>query len=203
MMIKNHGIYHNSEYTFLENKEVEQVQPVQMNIYQNNTYGKDLTWQCFSNEPRVQKWKLGKDQQSCISTFVAYLTCPSSNQEHQPRHDHGIPCIAVCQIYRDTLQEVHRTSQGSNFLGRNFSDKDNVTVPIQFTIENEQTPLKRLSFFKSRPIHFHINSTCVIRLSNETSFVFPALNSTSHFLLQSTVSHRSDSSSETNFSCCH
>ena len=38
--------------------------------------------------------------------------------------------------------------------------------------------------------------------SNKTSWVFPALKSTSHFLPQSTVSCRSDSSSEAN-SCCY
>ena len=32
---------------------------------------------------------------------------------------------------------------------------------------------------------------------------FPALKSTSHFLPQSTVSHRSHSSLDANFSCCH
>ena len=32
---------------------------------------------------------------------------------------------------------------------------------------------------------------------------FPALKSTSHFLPQSTVSRRSDSSSEANSSCCY
>ena len=38
---------------------------------------------------------------------------------------------------------------------------------------------------------------------NETSWVFPALKSTSHFLHQSTVSCRSDSSSEANSICYH
>ena len=38
---------------------------------------------------------------------------------------------------------------------------------------------------------------------NKTRWVFPALKSTSHFLPQSTVSHRSDSSSEANSTCCH
>ena len=32
------------------NKEVEPVEPVQMNIYQNNTYRKDLSWLHFKNE---------------------------------------------------------------------------------------------------------------------------------------------------------
>ena len=38
---------------------------------------------------------------------------------------------------------------------------------------------------------------------NKTSWVFPALKWTSHFLPQFTVSHRSNSSSEANSSCCH
>ena len=29
----------------LENKEMEPVEPIQMNIYQSNTYRKDLSWQ--------------------------------------------------------------------------------------------------------------------------------------------------------------
>ena len=33
----------------------EPLQPVQMNIYQSNTYIKDLSWLNFNNEPRVQE----------------------------------------------------------------------------------------------------------------------------------------------------
>ena len=36
-----------------ENKEVEPVEPVQMNICQNNTYTKDLCWLHFDDEPWV------------------------------------------------------------------------------------------------------------------------------------------------------
>ena len=39
--------------------------------------------------------------------------------------------------------------------------------------------------------------------SNKTSWVFPILKSTNHFLPQSTVSLRSYLSSEANSSCCH
>ena len=39
--------------------------------------------------------------------------------------------------------------------------------------------------------------------SNKTSWVFPALKWTSHFLPQFTVSRRSNSSSEAKSSCCH
>ena len=54
-------------------------QLVQMNIYQSNTYRKDLSWLHFNNEPMVQERQQVKDQQSCISTLVAYPTIPSSN----------------------------------------------------------------------------------------------------------------------------
>ena len=49
------------------------------NIYQSNTYKKDLSWLHFDNEPRVQEKQQVKDQQSCIFVFVACLTVPSSN----------------------------------------------------------------------------------------------------------------------------
>ena len=38
---------------------------------------------------------------------------------------------------------------------------------------------------------------------NETSSVLPALKLTSYFLPQSTVSRRSDASSEDSSTCCH
>ena len=43
-----------------------------MNIYQSNTYRKDLSCLHFDNEPRVQKRQQVKYQQSCIFVFVAY-----------------------------------------------------------------------------------------------------------------------------------
>ena len=39
--------------TSLEEREVEPVKPVLKNIYQSNTYRKDLNWLHFDNEPRV------------------------------------------------------------------------------------------------------------------------------------------------------
>ena len=60
-------------------KKVEPVEPVLKNIYQSNTYRKDLGWPHVDDEPRVQEKQQVKDQQSCISVFVASLTNPSSN----------------------------------------------------------------------------------------------------------------------------
>ena len=37
--------------TSLKNKEVEPVEPVQMSIYQSNTYKKALSWLKFNNNP--------------------------------------------------------------------------------------------------------------------------------------------------------
>ena len=90
--------------TYLKNKEVEPVEPVQMYMYQSNTYRKDLSWLHFNNEPRVQEKQQVKDQQSCIFVFVACLTIPSSNQGHQPRRDNSIPYMGIWQIYRDREQ---------------------------------------------------------------------------------------------------
>ena len=63
---------------FLENKEEEPVELVQMNIYQSNTYRKDLSWLHLDDEPRVQERQQMVDQQSCKSIFVVYLTFPRS-----------------------------------------------------------------------------------------------------------------------------
>ena len=59
--------------------EVEPVEPVLKNIHQSNNCRKDLSWQHFDDEPRVQEKPQVKDKQSCIFVFVACITIPSSN----------------------------------------------------------------------------------------------------------------------------
>ena len=101
-------------------------------------------------------------------------------------------------------KKLHRTNQGSNFLGANFSNRNDVRAPIQFRRESQPLYLKRWFFLKKWPIHFQISSTSVSRpVKKKTSGIFLALKSTSHFLPQSTVSRKSDSSSEANSNCCH
>ena len=53
------------------------------------------------------------------------------------------------------------TDQGSNFLGGTFSNKDKESATIQLRRQSQSQHLKRLFFFKNRPINFHINSTSV------------------------------------------
>ena len=75
MGTKKSCIYQYNEKTPLEKKEVEPVDPVQMNIYQNNTYRKDLRWSHFDDEPRVSE----RQQVKGISVFAAYLQIPCTN----------------------------------------------------------------------------------------------------------------------------
>ena len=70
-------IYQNNQQTSLENKEVEPVEPVQINIYKSNTYRKD--WLHYDDEPKAQDRQQVKNQQFCISVFVVYPTIPSGN----------------------------------------------------------------------------------------------------------------------------
>ena len=60
-------------------------------------------------------------------------------------------------------KKLHRMNQGYNFLGGSFSNRDKVRIPIQFWTVSQPQNLKRWFFHKSRPFHFHINSTSVIR----------------------------------------
>ena len=94
-MTEKQCIYQNNDKISLENKEVEPIEPAQMNIYQSKTCRKDLTCLHFDNEPNVQGRQQVKDQYSYISLFVVYLTIPSSGWEHQPKYDNSIPCTAV------------------------------------------------------------------------------------------------------------
>ena len=58
--------------SIITSKEVEPVQPLQVSIYQINTYRKELSWRNFEYEPRVQERLQVKDQKFCVSVFVAY-----------------------------------------------------------------------------------------------------------------------------------
>ena len=104
-------------------------------------------------------------------------------------------------------KNLYWTNQGNNFLGGSFSNIDSVRTPIQLRREKQFLDLKRLFFFKNRPMLFTSIVTPMelpelLDGANETSWVFPALKSTSHFLPQSTVSHKPYYSSEANPNCC-
>ena len=61
------------ERTFHKIEEEEPVKPVQINIYQSNTYGKDLTWLPFNYEPRLQK-KAASEGPTILNIFLCSLS---------------------------------------------------------------------------------------------------------------------------------
>ena len=167
---------------------MEPVEPVQMNIYQSNTYRKDLSWLHFDDEPRVQERQQIKDQQSCMFVFVAFPQFQVANRSTSPDMAtvfHAWPCGRFIEIQRNLRRKnLHRTNQSSNFLGGSFSNRDYVRAPIQFGRENQPQHLQRWFFLKNRPIHSHISSTSVTRSikqnqsrfsSNEINKPLPAL----------------------------
>ena len=94
----------------------------------------------MDNEPRVQARQQVKDQQSCISVFVAYLGIPRSKTRSTSSdmstvfHAWSYGRFAEIQgsLWR---KKLHRTNQGFNFLGSSFTNRDNVRAPIQFRRE--------------------------------------------------------------------
>ena len=127
---------------------MELVEPVQMNIYQSNTYRKDLSWIHLDNEPRVQERQQVKDQQSCISVSVAYPTIPSSatrsTSSDMTTVYHTWPYDRFIQIQSNLWRKkLHKTNQGSNFLEGSFKNRDNVRAPNQFRRESQPQHLER------------------------------------------------------------
>ena len=66
-------------------------------------------------------------------------------------------------IKTNVCWKLHRTNQGSNFLGNSFSKTDNVGALIQIRRKSQPQHLKRWFFLKNWSSHYHINSTSVIR----------------------------------------
>ena len=118
-----------------------------------------------------------------VPIFEVCPTITSNNQQHhQSWNDNSIhawPYGRFIEI-QDNLgrKKLHRTNQGSNFLGDCFRNRDNVRATIQFGRESRPEHLKRWIFLKNRPIHFHINSTSVIIpvKRNKSSFLFIKIN---------------------------
>ena len=82
-------------------------------------------------------------------------------------------------------KKLHRTNQVPNVLGGSFSNRDNLRAPFQFRGEKQPQHLKRQFFRQNRPINFY---PMLFNRSKETSWIFPALKSTSSFLPQYSVS---------------
>ena len=59
--------------------KTEPARPVQMNIYQSNTYRKGFNWPHLAGKPSVQEKQQVLDQKSCTLVSVAYPSYASSS----------------------------------------------------------------------------------------------------------------------------
>ena len=82
-------------------------------------------------------------------------------------------------------KKLHRTNQTSNFLGGSFNNRDYVRAPIQFRTESQPQHLKSWFSLRTDPSIFTSIAPVLLDWSNESSWVFVALKSISHFLPQS------------------
>ena len=132
-----------------QNKEAGLIQPIQMNIYQNNIYRKRLKMATFW-------WFQVKDQQSYIPVLVAYQRYPSSSWEHQPTNGNSIPCKTLRSIYSD--KNIPRSKKSKNqrfqFPESSFSYRDNVSALIQFRTKTQSHYLERWFIVKNSSLIF-------------------------------------------------
>ena len=127
------------------------------------------------------------------------------------------PCLVVavqpCIEWIPIFKKGYRATSGE----RTFIEQIKATILLEAvlaieimqetlsSLEEKVTPsiLKYDFSSKTNPFIFTSIASVLLDRSNETCWVFPALKLTSYFLPQSTVSHRSESSSEANSSCYH
>ena len=143
----------------LQWEPVEPVQPVQMNIYKNNTCRKDLSWLHFNIDPNVQERKCKTN--SSIVFFCSLWKNQEANGSTSPdittvlhTRPYGTFIVIKCSFSR---KKPCRTTKGSNCHNHSFSNKDNVRAPTQFRVDRKPKHLKRWLLFKNRSINFHIN----------------------------------------------
>ena len=138
-----------------------------MNIYQSNTYRKNLSWLNFYDQSRASERQHVKDQQPCITAFVVFQHIRITGRSTRP----DVTTVFHVRAYGRFIEihsnlrrkNIYKTNQGSNFLGYSFSNSDNVQALIQFRRETQPRNLRRSFSLKNRrPIHFshQLHSCC-------------------------------------------
>ena len=143
-----------------------------MNIYHSNTYGKDLSWLHFNDEPRIQE--------KAASEYPAYLffqllqqfqVATKSTSPDMTTIFHAWLYGRFIEIQSNLWRtKLHRMSQGSNFLGDSFSNRDNIRAPIQFSRERVNLNIVK-DYFSSRanPSIFTLIAPVLLDQSNKIS----------------------------------
>ena len=178
-----------------------------MHIYQSSAYRKDLSCYTLTMSERFKrntKWRT-KSHGNPFLWLIQQLQVATRNTSPDMSSvfhawSHGKSIEIQSNLRR---KKLHRTKQGSKYLGGNFSNRNNVKSWIQFRRKIQPSILN--NYFSSRIDPSIVTSITSLLLdwSNNTSLVLPALKSTNYFLLQCTVPSKSDSSSEANSSFCH
>ena len=73
------------------------------------------------------------------------------------------------EIQSNLRKKLHRTNQGSNFLGGIFNNGSNVRAPIQFRRESQPSILKDDFSLRTGPSTFTSIAPVLLDQSNETS----------------------------------
>ena len=147
-----------------------------MNMYQSNTSWKRLKlangcWKWFK---RGSKWRTNSPAYLFLQLIQQFQVATTSTSLDMTTVFHTWLYGRFIEILSNLRgKKLHRTTQGSNFLGGSFSNRDNVRAPIQFRREGQPKHLKRWFFLKNRPIHFHINRTSVIWPVKQNQLSFP------------------------------
>ena len=146
------------------------MQPVQINIYQSNTYKKGFSWSHLDHEPRVQERQQVFDQHSYNHVSAVYLIYPNRSQEQQPSHCNSVPSKAVCQIYSDKEQHQDKeTLQNESmhlFSCRQFQQQ---RTQIQIRRERQSQHLKRCFSSRAGPFMFTSIAPVLLDRPNKTS----------------------------------
>ena len=102
---------------------------------------------------------------------------------------HAWPYCRFIEILSNLRRKkLLKRNQGSNFLEGNFSNSNNVRALIQPRKEVNTSIIKDDFSSKTDPSIFASLEPLLSHQSSKTSWVFPALKSTSHFLPYATVS---------------
>ena len=87
-----------------------------------------------------------KYQQSYISVSFVYLVAARSTRPDMTVVFHARPYGRFIEIKSNLRRnKLHRTNQGSNFVGFIFSSRDNIRAPVQFRRERQPQYLNPLS----------------------------------------------------------
>ena len=105
-----------------------------MYVNQSNSYRKDLSWVLFDNQ--VQERHQVKDNSPAypfLQLIQQFQVATKSTSPYMTKVFHtwsnGRFIKKQSKLRR---KKLYRKNQGSSFLGGSFTNKDNVTVPIQF-----------------------------------------------------------------------